>query len=103
MTPRSPPADGGQYGNYLDVTPGTVTATLPLATESGSIRFEMPEGGGLEIRGALLGENLIRGWLRGTLKTKGSYTVPGVATDEILEVEVAVDFLAQRGAWSCLR
>jgi len=84
------------------VNPSTVTATVGLSDEGSRIPFVLPENGDLLVEAMREGEDYIVGGVDGRLVSEGKYTIPGVAENERLWIDVNVHFTAKRGAFGCM-
>ena len=85
------------------VTPGSITATIGLSDEGDKIPFVLPAGTDPTVRFDFIGEGVATGRLVTPLVTEGSYTVPGVADNERIQIRLDARFVARRGAFGCMR
>lgn len=92
-------------GPGFDVTPSTVVAKVGLSTGGGSVPFELNEQGNVRVtlipQGSS-GSDYVFGTLKGNLNTENHYSIPGVADDELLSIDIDATFTARRGAFGCM-
>jgi len=91
---------------YGEVIPSTLTVTAGAKTDLGAVKFELPSPGAANVKvfaDPAIGGDFLYGGLEADLQTRGSYTIPGIASNRPLRIHVDAAFGALRGSMGCQR